>query len=199
MDTNIFRVLILEPLKILACLFVIRALTFKLCLKAAYLSLKVRYLTFHVGKLVLSKRKLLTEYRRRAVLGNQLLNAVENGHSVVMPNYLITRKEIPLNCYWRTNWELIPSFISILPELTAQGGFASIPLHRLRMEHTNCAPAFGVRQLAAAVERPAKAPASRTPRDIRNIQAALHEAKATAPLRACLTIQAREGERPREP
>ena len=147
MNTNIFRVLILEPLKILACLFVIRALTFKLCLKAAYLSLKVRYLTFHVGKLVLSKRKLLTEYRRRAVLGNQLLNAVENGHSVVMPNYLITRKEIPLNCYWRTNWELIPSFIIILPELTAQGGFASIPLHRLRMEHTNCTPAFGVRQL----------------------------------------------------
>ena len=81
--TNLLRVLILEPLQILACLLVIRALTLKLRLKAAYLNLKVRHLTFQIGKLVFCKRKLLREYRCRTVLGDQLLNAVENGHSVM--------------------------------------------------------------------------------------------------------------------
>lgn len=55
---NLLSVLILEPLKLLACLLVVRALTLKLRLKVAYLSLKARYIRFRIGKLILRKRKM---------------------------------------------------------------------------------------------------------------------------------------------
>jgi hypothetical protein len=89
MNPNILRKLIYEPLQILACLLVLRALTLKMRIKTAYLSLKVRYLSFKCLKLVASKRKLLAEYRRRTVLRDQLLYPVEDihvGDDVVMPN-----------------------------------------------------------------------------------------------------------------
>ena len=89
MNSNLLRVLILEPLQILTCLLVIYTLTLKLRFKAAYLSLKARYFSFKISKLVASKRKLMLEYRRRAVLGNQFLNAIDDSHNVcdvVMPN-----------------------------------------------------------------------------------------------------------------
>jgi hypothetical protein len=86
MKTNIFRVLILKPLQLLACLLVVKALTLKLRLKVGILSAQGIYLRFQIRKLVFSKRKLLAEYRSRTMLGNQLLNAVEDGHSVVQAN-----------------------------------------------------------------------------------------------------------------
>ena len=89
MNTNLLKMLILEPLQILACLLVLRALTLKLRIKTAYLSLKVRYLSFKCLNLVTSKRKLLAEYRSRTMLRDQLLYPVKDihvGDGVVMPN-----------------------------------------------------------------------------------------------------------------
>lgn len=86
MNPNILRVFIPETLQLLFCLLVVRLLTLKLRLKAAYLGLKVRYLTLKVGKLVTSKRKILFEYRRRAMLGDQLLNRGEGVHGISLPN-----------------------------------------------------------------------------------------------------------------
>ncbi len=88
-DTNLLRVFILEPLQILARLLVVRALTLKLRIKATYLSLEVRYLSFHCVELVTSKRKLLADNCRRAMLRNQLFDAVENAHSVVVPSMML--------------------------------------------------------------------------------------------------------------
>lgn len=86
MNPNILRVLFLEPIQILFYLLVIKLLTFKLRLKSAYLSMKVRYLAFKVGKLVSSKRKILFEYRRRSMLGDQLLNGGERVHKISSAN-----------------------------------------------------------------------------------------------------------------
>jgi len=71
-------VLLLEPLQLLLRLLVIKALTLELPIKATYLNLKIRYLSFQICKLVFSKGKLLTENRRRAMLSNQFFNAVED-------------------------------------------------------------------------------------------------------------------------
>jgi len=83
MNTNLLRVLFVEPLRLLACHLVVKLLTLKLRFKVACLSLKVRYLSFKLGKLVLSKRKLLAEYRRRAVLRYQFLDTVNDAHMLV--------------------------------------------------------------------------------------------------------------------
>jgi hypothetical protein len=76
----IFFKLFAEPLYLLLCLSVVRLLTFKLRLQAAYLNLKVRYLSFKIGKLVLRKRELLHEYSRRAMLVDELFNPVDQIH-----------------------------------------------------------------------------------------------------------------------
>ena len=93
MNTNILRVFVFETLQLVfetqqlvACLFVVKALTLKLRLNAANLNLKVCHLSFQIGKLVLGKGKPLTEYRVRAVLGNQFINAFEDEHFVMILN-----------------------------------------------------------------------------------------------------------------
>jgi hypothetical protein len=88
MNSYLFRMLFLEPLQLLLCLFVIRVLNFKLRFKLGYLRLKFAYLSLQHRKLVSSKRKLLAKYRSRAMLGDQLLYAVKDihvGDGVVMP------------------------------------------------------------------------------------------------------------------
>src|ERR1700724_3224848 len=58
-----------EPLQLLFCLLVINTLTFKLCLKAAFLRLQCCYLTFRLRKTVKRKRNALSEnFRNRNVL-----------------------------------------------------------------------------------------------------------------------------------
>ena len=64
MNTNLLRMLLLEPLQLAVCLLVVRALTLKLRCKAAYLSLKCLYLRFRIRQAVECKRKTLADYVR---------------------------------------------------------------------------------------------------------------------------------------
>jgi len=59
--SSFFTVQFFEPLQLLLCLFVIRALTLKLCAEAASLGLQNFYLTLGVRELVKRKRNAFTK------------------------------------------------------------------------------------------------------------------------------------------
>jgi hypothetical protein len=84
MNPNLFRVIFLKPLQLLLCILVIRVLNLKLRFKLGYLRLKFAHLSLQHRKLVSSKSKLLAEYRRRTMFGNQSLNGVERVHGDVV-------------------------------------------------------------------------------------------------------------------
>lgn len=95
MNTNLLRVLILEPLQLLACLIAVESYNLKLRQKLAKLGLHHRYLTLKNQRLVEGKRKTLAEYVRhrnlfQCVSGN--INESHNLCGVVMPNIGFNRE-----------------------------------------------------------------------------------------------------------
>ncbi|MGO8928397.1 MAG: hypothetical protein ACLQU3_16135 [Limisphaerales bacterium] len=82
MNTNLFRVLILEPLQLLACLLVVEALTLNLRLKAAVLQLQGVYLRFRLRQAVKSKRKTLAHYIRYRQVFQGVSSGINDTHDV---------------------------------------------------------------------------------------------------------------------
>jgi len=64
MNSNLLRVLVLEPLQLLLCLLVVETLTLKLRLKATRLRLQNLYLRFRIRETVKRKGKTLANYVR---------------------------------------------------------------------------------------------------------------------------------------
>jgi hypothetical protein len=81
-NTNLLRVLVLEPLQLLFCLAVISVINLKLRLKLYYLRYRVLNLTLKRVVLRFRQRKVFTEYRRRTVLRDKFLNRIKDAHGV---------------------------------------------------------------------------------------------------------------------
>ena len=69
-----------ECLQFLLCLLLIKALTTELCLKATFLHLECRYLTFRLGQTVKGKRKTLADNVRHRNLFERVLSRFIESH-----------------------------------------------------------------------------------------------------------------------
>ena len=88
-NAYLFRVLILEPLQLLACLLVVESLTLQLRLKAAVLRLQNLYLRFRLSQSVKRKRKTLADYVRYRKVLEGVSSGVNEAYNVdarMMPN-----------------------------------------------------------------------------------------------------------------
>lgn len=70
----------LEPLQLLFCLFVIRALTFKLRGKAAFIRLQNLYLALRIRELVKRKRKTFADYVRNREVFERVTREFKHSH-----------------------------------------------------------------------------------------------------------------------
>ena len=89
MNTNLLRVLVLEPLQLLLCLLVVKLLTFKCRCHSAYPHLKLSYLRFRLRQTVNRKRKTLADYVRYRQVFEGVSGAINETHiprDLVMAN-----------------------------------------------------------------------------------------------------------------
>jgi len=81
MNPNLFRVLFLEPLQLLACLLVVKAFTLKTRLRTCQLRFRLFVLDFRLRREVERKRKTLAEYVRYRKVFKGVSGNVEEAHT----------------------------------------------------------------------------------------------------------------------
>lgn len=82
-DADFFFNQFLELLQLLFCFCMVKAFTLKLRFKAAYLRLKLSYLSFKHRRLIQRKRKTLADYLRYRQVSDRVFGDIKQSHSAV--------------------------------------------------------------------------------------------------------------------